>query len=271
MSKSIEQSTAVLIMAGGKGTRLSQRTFGRLPKPLVHLNKLPIIDYIIFNIINAGINKNNIYLMVNYQKELLISYLQDQVNYIEITFPVELGTWYAIKSSKPHLSNKYKNILIIYGDMPFIKAATLQKLLEKHNSGHSILTFLTNKVSDPMLYDTARVIRDNSNKIIKVQEQKYCSPEELLIRERSIGPAIYKTSWIYENISVQKYEQRNKRSELYITKLVEIAAAQNQPIQVVLSHDESESYNINTLEQLQAAEGILEKQNPLDNFTLQQL
>ena len=122
-----------------------------------------------------------------------------------------------------------------------------------------------------MLYDTARVIRDNSNKIIKVQEQKYCSPEELLIRERSIGPAIYKTSWIYENISVQKYEQRNKRSELYITKLVEIAAAQNQPIQVVLSHDESESYNINTLEQLQAAEGILEKQNPLDNFTLQQL
>ncbi|HLD03360.1 MAG TPA: hypothetical protein VJC17_01160, partial [Candidatus Dojkabacteria bacterium] len=59
--------------------------------------------------------------------------------------------------------------------------------------------------------------------------------------------------------------------ELYVSKLVEFAAAQNQPIQVVLSYDETESYNINTIEQLQAAEEILEKQNPLDNFALQQL
>ena len=61
----IVKDTDIIIMAGGKGQRLSPFS-ELLPKPLIPINGKPAIDHLIDKFLNIGVNK--IYITVNYKK-----------------------------------------------------------------------------------------------------------------------------------------------------------------------------------------------------------
>ena len=82
----------VIIMAGGKGTRLEPFT-KVLPKPLVPVHEKPIIEHIIENFTEVGCT--NFYLTVNYKSKILKAYFEElhteyQLNFVEEKEP--LGT-----------------------------------------------------------------------------------------------------------------------------------------------------------------------------------
>lgn len=82
----------VIIMAGGKGTRLYPYT-KILPKPLIPIGDIPIIERIINRFCEFGVSQY--YLTVNYKKGMIRSYFSDlkpeyEIEYIEETRP--LGT-----------------------------------------------------------------------------------------------------------------------------------------------------------------------------------
>lgn len=90
----------VIIMAGGKGTRLYPYT-KILPKPLIPIGETPIVERIINCFVEYGINKY--YMTVNYKKGMIKSYFTDlqpsyQIKYIEENKP--LGTGGSIKLVK---------------------------------------------------------------------------------------------------------------------------------------------------------------------------
>ena len=68
-------SLPVVIMAGGKGTRMEPFT-KILPKPLVPIKDTPVIDLILNNFYKYGIYK--FYFSVNYKKDILKAYLKDK-------------------------------------------------------------------------------------------------------------------------------------------------------------------------------------------------
>lgn len=87
----------VVIMAGGKGTRLYPYT-KILPKPLIPIGETPIVERIIDCYCEYGINK--FYMTVNYRKEMIKSYFNDinpqyVIDYVEEDKP--LGTGGSIK------------------------------------------------------------------------------------------------------------------------------------------------------------------------------
>ena len=85
-------STAVVIMAGGKGTRLEPFT-NVLPKPLVPINEKPIIEHIIERFIK---NKfYNFFITLNYKSKILKAYFQEMKPKFKLSFvdePKPLGT-----------------------------------------------------------------------------------------------------------------------------------------------------------------------------------
>lgn len=90
----------VIIMAGGKGTRLYPYT-KILPKPLIPIGEIPIVERIIERFEAFGVN--DLYMTVNYKKEMIKSYfseikLQASITYVEEDKP--LGTGGSIKLIK---------------------------------------------------------------------------------------------------------------------------------------------------------------------------
>ena len=90
----------VVIMAGGKGTRLYPYT-KILPKPLIPIGDTPIVERIIDYFVEYGVKKY--YMTVNYKKGMIKSYFNDlrpdySIEYIEE--PKALGTGGSIKLIK---------------------------------------------------------------------------------------------------------------------------------------------------------------------------
>jgi NDP-sugar pyrophosphorylase family protein len=128
------KKTAV-ILAGGKGTRLRPYTWV-LPKPLMPIGDMPILDIIIKQLVNSGFNE--IILAVNHQAELIKAYFGDGNKYnVEIRYSVEekpLSTMGPLKL----ISDLPENFLIMNGDI--LTDLNFANLFEWHISNNSIFT-----------------------------------------------------------------------------------------------------------------------------------
>ncbi|MEG1175380.1 MAG: sugar phosphate nucleotidyltransferase [Ruthenibacterium sp.] len=97
----------VVIMAGGLGTRLYPYT-KILPKPLIPVGELPIVEHIMHRFIDVGCNE--FYMIVNYKKNMIKSYFNDlqkdyTVDYIDEDEP--LGTGGGLSLLKGHISSTF--------------------------------------------------------------------------------------------------------------------------------------------------------------------
>ncbi len=74
-SGNISRNTIAMVMAGGKGERLSPITIGR-PKPAVPFGgKYKIIDFVLSNMLNSGIRK--VYILTQYQAYSLNKHIKE--------------------------------------------------------------------------------------------------------------------------------------------------------------------------------------------------
>ena len=157
-------STAVVIMAGGKGTRLEPFT-NVLPKPLVPINEKPVIEHIIERFIKNRFY--NFFITLNYKSKILKAYFQETKPKFKLSFidePKPLGTAGGLsllgsKLKKPfivtncdtiidvnfddlinfHITNSNDVTLVVsskehiipYGTCKLTKKGYLQKIIEK--------------------------------------------------------------------------------------------------------------------------------------------
>lgn len=130
--------TPVIIMAGGKGTRLEPFT-NILPKPLIPVNGQTIIERIIDNFSNFGFKNFNF--VVNYKSLILKAYLKEMKSNIKINFFEEkkaLGTVGGLY----YLKNKIKENFIL-SNCDIIVNCDYNDLMKSHISNNNIITIVT--------------------------------------------------------------------------------------------------------------------------------
>jgi len=105
---------AALVMAGGYGRRLGEKTKNR-PKPLLHVGNRPILDHVICQLESAGFGR--VYISIHYLGDQIRDFVKQRVNATEIIFIEEdtpLGTAGAIGKLPHPLTSP---LLVINGDL----------------------------------------------------------------------------------------------------------------------------------------------------------
>ena len=159
----------------------------------------------------------------------------------------QLGTAHAVKTAA-HLIKDDEKILILYGDVPLISAATIDALI----SAQQECTLLSMHLSDPTGY--GRIMADGQNNALKIVEQKDASAQEALIQDVFTGILMINGDLLKK--SLEEINNQNAANEFYLTDLVEILSKKGVKINCIQANP-SEVVGANNKKELHELEAIL--------------
>ena len=232
----------VLVMAAGLGTRMKSKR----AKVLHELGGRPLIAHVVRTAASLGPQK--ILVVVGHQAEdvekaalveaaeLVSSVLQAQ----------QRGTGDAVESARSQLENSDSLLLVLSGDVPLIKAETLQKLIAQHRASGAACTILAVRLENPTGY--GRIIRDANDNFQRIVEQKDATEEERKVREINSGIYCFETTDLFA--ALRRVEPKNQQGEYYLTDVAEIMLASGRKVDVFIHVDAREVYGINTRAEL---------------------
>ncbi len=243
---------AVVILAAGQGKRMG----GGCPKVLRMAKHKPLISYLTGAVKKSGLKEKPV-IVVSGEHTLVQQAMGPE--YFYVAQAEQLGTGHALACARARLENRAERIIVLYGDMPLIKAGTIAQLAQSQNQAEAVITLLTTETADfdgwrQSFYNFGRIIRDKTGRILAIKEKKDCQEEELAIREVNPGLYCFKADWLWQNLD--KLDNKNAQGEYYLTDLVKIAIDQGAKIHS-LKIEPEECAGVNTLEELELAEKLL--------------
>lgn len=159
----------VVIMAGGKGTRLYPYT-KILPKPLIPIGETPIVERIINKFNDYGCH--NFYLTVNYKKNMIKSYFNDLDKCYDISFVEEdkpLGTGGSL-----YLLKGIINKTFFVSNCDILVEANYSDMLKYHKKKGNKITMVTSLKYFKVPYGVIHLNKDETvNKIEEKPEHTY--------------------------------------------------------------------------------------------------
>ncbi|MCF7890135.1 NTP transferase domain-containing protein [Candidatus Bipolaricaulota bacterium] len=237
-----------LILAGGKGSRSGVD----YPKVLQKLGEKRVIDHILEKA-KQFLDPSDIYIVVGYQKEAIIDYLGASYNYINQE--EQLGTAHAALQATEELRNWSGTLLVLYGDTPLFRQESIRGLINYHQQKGPALTIFTAFLEDPPPY--GRVVRDDEGRITSVIEEFDASTSVKEIKEINIGA--YVAEWPEIVPSLRELERDNEQDEYLFTDVVKELTERDLNVHSYRTFDSDEILGINTPEDLDTAEFILQK------------
>ncbi len=260
------QPLDVLILAAGLGTRMRSS----LAKVLHQLDGRTLIGHVARTAV--GLSPRKIYTVIGHQGEDVKTAVVEEIGADRAEFPwqkEQLGTGDAVNSAREFLESEDSELLILSGDVPLIKAETLDALLNRHRQSEAACTILTVELKDPSGY--GRVIRADGDSFDRIVEQKDGTDEELKTREINSGIYCFDTKKLYGALS--KVKNDNAQGEYYLTDAPKILKEDGETISVYLHNDETEIEGINSRAQLadmekKLRESVVERLLEEDGVTL---
>ena len=234
----------IVILAAGKGTRMNSS----LPKVLHKLHDKTLIDYVLDE--SELLNPIESILVVGFKKNQIISHTKSRIKLRYVTQKEQLGTGHAVLQTEKLLKDKKGHILILYGDVPNIKASSLEPIIEDHVINNRDLTLITAEVDNPTGY--GRIIRNKNGQLLKIVEEKDCNDDERMIKEWNPGIYIFKTPKVFEIL--KNIKNNNASKEYYLTDAIGLAQQYNMQIKAIKIANSDEVLGINTAEQLEELE-----------------
>jgi bifunctional N-acetylglucosamine-1-phosphate-uridyltransferase/glucosamine-1-phosphate-acetyltransferase GlmU-like protein len=154
-----QKETCILILAAGKGSRMKSTK----PKILSTVKKISLLDHAVNKFKKLKYKK--IYILIS--KKLKNIEKRNDCIYIYQKNP--LGTGHAIKVSLKKINNKFKKIIVMYADTPFIHKEDIKKLsiklkkndlvlmgfVKKNNKSFGIIKLINKKVSSIVEFKNA--------------------------------------------------------------------------------------------------------------------
>ena len=249
---------SIVILAAGQGKRMKSD----LPKVLQPLAGKPLLSHVIAAA--QALRADAIHVVYGHGGEQVKKTLASEpVSWV--LQAEQLGTGHALAQAMPGIPDDHQ-VLILFGDVPMVRAATLQQLID--HAGAQGFGLLTVVLEDPKGY--GRIVRDNAGNVVRIVEEKDANTKERAIREINtglmIGPARALRGWL------TALKNDNAQGEYYLTDVIVMAARANMKVNAVISPTEAEVLGVNDKVQLAQLEAALRAERAkalmLDGVTL---
>ena len=231
---------SIIILAAGQGTRMCSG----LPKVLHPLGGKPLLHHVIETA--HRLDSDAIHVVVGHGAEKVREVFSGaDVHWVEQV--EQLGTGHAVAQVMPSIPDDHI-VLVMYGDVPLVRAATLQPLCDVAEQG--FVALLTAELEDPTGY--GRILHHADGSISSVVEEKDASKSERAIAEINTGflaaNAKRLRGW------VDALDNNNASGEFYLTDVSARAVADGCGVRGVVASDIAEVMGINDRSQLAVQE-----------------
>jgi bifunctional UDP-N-acetylglucosamine pyrophosphorylase/glucosamine-1-phosphate N-acetyltransferase len=233
---------AVVILAAGQGKRMKSD----LPKVLQPLAGRPLLGHVVSRA--RALDPSSIHVVYGHgglavREALVKENLQWALQ------ADQLGTGHAVMQAMPNVADD-DLVLVLYGDVPLIRAETLAKLIAA--AGPKAMSLLTVMLPDPTGY--GRIVRNARGAIQKIVEQKDASRAQLKIREGNSGimavPAKLLKKWL------GKLKNANAQGEYYLTDIIAMAVKDKIKVTPLIAPTVAEVLGVNDKAQLAELEAM---------------
>jgi bifunctional UDP-N-acetylglucosamine pyrophosphorylase/glucosamine-1-phosphate N-acetyltransferase len=245
----------VLVLAGGKGTRMKSN----LPKPLHKICGAPILVHILKTA--RCLRPAAIGIITGHRAELLKETVQNNLQKWDIKTPVDFilqkeltGSGTAVKYGVAFIK-KFSNVIILAGDAPLIKAATLKKLLQKHFVSKAACTVLSVDIEIPKGY--GRIIRNCAGGFEEIVEEGQTNPQTAAIKEVNSGMYIFDVKFLIN--ALPSLKPQGPKQEYYLTDVLALLRQKDLKVEVFKADNYEEAMGINSQKQLAAAAEIMRR------------
>ncbi|HEX7047288.1 MAG TPA: bifunctional UDP-N-acetylglucosamine diphosphorylase/glucosamine-1-phosphate N-acetyltransferase GlmU [Gammaproteobacteria bacterium] len=238
---------SIVILAAGQGTRMRSR----LPKVLQTLAGRPLLAHVL----DAAdkLSGDAVYVVYGHGGEQVPEAFADRD--IEwVRQESQLGTGHAVAQTIGRIPDSHL-VMVLYGDVPLIRAETLQRLIDAAVDGDLVL--LTTKLDDPSGY--GRILRDTQGGVTRIVEHKDATDTERRINEINTGLLLCSARRLRAWLNALGND--NAQGEYYLTDIIGMAASEGLRVEGLVVEEADEVHGINDRAQLAEAERLLRERN----------
>lgn len=240
----------VVVLAAGQGTRMRSP----LPKVLHELCGRPLLGYVIDQALS--LDPRRVVVVVGHGADDVRAYLEGLGLGERLAVVVQeerLGTGHAVQCALPEVGEATGRVVVLYGDMPLMTAASLRELCDsQEGAGMALFTALP---LDPRGF--GRVLRDpETDAFVRIVEEKDATPAERDVEEVNVGVYAFPGPGLLEY--APRLSSDNAQGEYYLTDVVSAFVRDGRPVVPVVLEDEQEAIGINTLAHLAEAREVVQ-------------
>jgi UDP-N-acetylglucosamine diphosphorylase/glucosamine-1-phosphate N-acetyltransferase len=236
----------VVVLAAGKGTRM----VSSLAKVLHQVAGRPLLTWVLDAV--GGLNPDRVVVVVGHQADEVRRLLPaDSVAVIQ---EPQLGTGHAVMIAMDAATvGGDDTVVVVPGDMPLVRAASLVELLEAHASAGVAATVLTAVVAEPGTH--GRVLRDADGVVTAIVEHADATSAQQEVPEVNTSVYAFRAAPLMAALAALRPD--NAKGELYLTDVVARLTESGHRVSAVVLGDPEEALGVNTPDELAQAAQIL--------------
>ncbi len=237
----------VIVLAAGEGTRMKSAT----PKVLHSVAGRSLLGHVLHAV--HHLSANEVRIVVGSGREAVEAHIAQIAPKATTVFQEHRGgTGHAAQLALAGNAPK-GTVLVLAGDTPLLSGDSLAQFVAAHAAGKFAASVLTAEHPDPTGY--GRIIRDDSDELLRIVEEKDATDDEKFIFE--INSGVYAFDGEKLAASIGQLTNANAQGELYLTDVIGILKSAGESIAAIMIDDFTETLGVNDRVQLAESAAML--------------
>jgi len=229
------QSLTAVILAAGKGTRMKSDK----PKVLHEICGKPMLWYVVRAAREAGAER--VIVVVGHERDRIRASFEGEEAIRWVVQEPQLGTGDGLLTARDEVGRAPGTVVLLYGDVPLLRARTIRSLVEVHRVEGNRMTILAAHLEDPS--HLGRVIRDPGGRVVRIVEEIDADPRERAIREVNSGLYAFESPAIFDTLA--KVGRHPTKGELFLTDAAQAIAGAGGKVGSATVEDTNEVIGVN--------------------------